>query len=600
MGVVDGLSKIRMLAIEAASVVGGSISSGHLILTKHDGSTIDAGNVVGPAASISAGAPVSPIGGQMFFDSANFTGLTDLLESSNPGTSTANWTAYGYGYDTACTFSLAGGGVTLTGGGAGSHFAGINVGGLSAGESYFAQLTIQVPTGSPDVRFTVGYRTSGHLLKIKDQDVTLALAFTADGTAAPFGVEFSGFGPVVVKSMKLWVLNQRGYPTYIWDAVTSTWIETVHMAQKGDIYSRVNTFGDQQIAGIKQFTGTLAVGPLAWPALIAGSNVEQNHLPNAQVSSDNSSGGFAGAVIRGKTAAAAVTRTVGLIFKHSDESSIAESNKGWFLGSWSPGANSANRAFLLKNGGTGLNSIYVDSNNDAVTLVGDLTTNKVAKADQLKVTRMLDISGTNLNDLVVGGFYNGNSMTNAPDASWYYVEVLMHSNFSGATPTYMVQRATHLAAGVPIVYQRTMTGAGVWNSWYRVDAWSILYPEAWVAPTFTNSWVNYGSGFQTAGYRRIGDVVYLRGLVKLGTLGTSMFTLPVGYRPTGNILLAALVNVKATFNTGAASTGTAHTHPIVASEIAGRIDINTSGTVSPTTTGGNGWISLDGLSFSVS
>jgi hypothetical protein len=37
-----------MLAIEAASVVGGTINgSGHLILTKHDSSVIDAGSVVG-------------------------------------------------------------------------------------------------------------------------------------------------------------------------------------------------------------------------------------------------------------------------------------------------------------------------------------------------------------------------------------------------------------------------------------------------------------------------------------------------------------------------------------------------------------------------
>jgi hypothetical protein len=44
MATVTGLTATRMLAIEAASVVSGTVNgSNHLILTKHDGSTIDAG-----------------------------------------------------------------------------------------------------------------------------------------------------------------------------------------------------------------------------------------------------------------------------------------------------------------------------------------------------------------------------------------------------------------------------------------------------------------------------------------------------------------------------------------------------------------------------
>lgn len=48
MGVITGLTAARMLAIEAASVVSGAISGDNLILTKHDGSTVNAGNVRGP------------------------------------------------------------------------------------------------------------------------------------------------------------------------------------------------------------------------------------------------------------------------------------------------------------------------------------------------------------------------------------------------------------------------------------------------------------------------------------------------------------------------------------------------------------------------
>jgi hypothetical protein len=47
MVTVTGLSAQRMLEIEAASVVGGSIVSDNLVLTRHDGGTIVAGNVRG-------------------------------------------------------------------------------------------------------------------------------------------------------------------------------------------------------------------------------------------------------------------------------------------------------------------------------------------------------------------------------------------------------------------------------------------------------------------------------------------------------------------------------------------------------------------------
>lgn len=54
MATVNGLTKERMLAIEAASVVSGIIDDrGHLILTQHDGTTIDAGSAL-PALPISS------------------------------------------------------------------------------------------------------------------------------------------------------------------------------------------------------------------------------------------------------------------------------------------------------------------------------------------------------------------------------------------------------------------------------------------------------------------------------------------------------------------------------------------------------------------
>ena len=53
---VTGLTKARMLLMEAATIVSGAIVGDDLILTKHDGSTVNAGNVRGPAGTAATGA----------------------------------------------------------------------------------------------------------------------------------------------------------------------------------------------------------------------------------------------------------------------------------------------------------------------------------------------------------------------------------------------------------------------------------------------------------------------------------------------------------------------------------------------------------------
>jgi len=57
--------------------------------------------------------------------------------------------------------------------------------------------------------------------------------------------------------------------------------------------------------------------------------------------------------------------------------------------------------------------------------------------------------------------------------------------------------------------------------------------QAWTPITnFQNNWVNFDTA-RTAQYRKIGDEVKMRGVVKGGTVGygTPMFNLPVGFRP---------------------------------------------------------------------
>ena len=111
---------------------------------------------------------------------------------------------------------------------------------------------------------------------------------------------------------------------------------------------------------------------------------------------------------------------------------------------------------------------------------------------------------------------------------------------------------------------------------YSGTAWvEVTCPGAWTAPTFQNSWVNY-DGVEPAQYRKVGDIVELRGLVKNGTVGetTAIFTLPTGFRPPKRVRI-----------------------PIVANSVFAWISVGTDGVVG-VGSGSNVWVALDAVAFS--
>ena len=60
----------------------------------------------------------------------------------------------------------------------------------------------------------------------------------------------------------------------------------------------------------------------------------------------------------------------------------------------------------------------------------------------------------------------------------------------------------------------------------------VVSGEPWVYPALGNSWVNYGTPGSVVGYRKMADgTVTFDGLMKNGIVSTTVFTLPVGYRP---------------------------------------------------------------------
>lgn len=61
----------------------------------------------------------------------------------------------------------------------------------------------------------------------------------------------------------------------------------------------------------------------------------------------------------------------------------------------------------------------------------------------------------------------------------------------------------------------------------------ITTKDDWIAPTLLNSWVHYGGTFSVPGYRKTNGHTELRGMVKSGTISSSLpvFVIPVEYRP---------------------------------------------------------------------
>lgn len=104
------------------------------------------------------------------------------------------------------------------------------------------------------------------------------------------------------------------------------------------------------------------------------------------------------------------------------------------------------------------------------------------------------------------------------------------------------------------------------ENWHNVGATS--------EPAFQNSWVNNGGGFAAASFMKdyIG-FVHLRGVVKSGTAGSVVFSLPAGYRPSSTELFI-----------------------VDANDAVGRITVFASGDVQ-VTIGNNAFVQLSGIAF---
>ena len=111
----------------------------------------------------------------------------------------------------------------------------------------------------------------------------------------------------------------------------------------------------------------------------------------------------------------------------------------------------------------------------------------------------------------------------------------------------------------------------------NVPEGSVSYPDTGlITPTLINGWVSYDTTYAPVRYSRKNNVVTIIGLVKNGTIGLDVFTLPVGFRPPVQLL------------------GATTTSP----NVHGRLDVKTNGGVLPAA-GSISWFSV-ACSFTVS
>lgn len=102
---------------------------------------------------------------------------------------------------------------------------------------------------------------------------------------------------------------------------------------------------------------------------------------------------------------------------------------------------------------------------------------------------------------------------------------------------------------------------------------------AWAALTLNSggNWANYGGSYYGAAYKRVGDLVFLRGLVvRTSGSDTLIATLPSGYRP-----------------------GSYSLHATAGDDVFARIDLETDGEMRLQAGSATAYLSLDGIVFSI-
>lgn len=177
--------------------------------------------------------------------------------------------------------------------------------------------------------------------------------------------------------------------------------------------------------------------------------------------------------------------------------------------------------------------------------------------DRLRWDGATAISSTNLDDLAVSGFYDGQTLTNAPNGAtgWFYIVHQRHSNL--ADPAWNHQTAYALGSGTGSVAGEVYTRAessGTWSAWTRVDNGNV--PALSSTNPLMNGTVAVGTGTTSART----DHVHASDTSKQATLVSGTNVKTVGGQsilgtgditPSSVLVVTAPIAIKITGATGA-------------------------------------------------
>jgi len=220
---------------------------------------------------------------------------------------------------------------------------------------------------------------------------------------------------------------------------------------------------------------------------------------------------------------------------------------------------------------------------DGITYIGSVSSDNLALMTGNSARVVLDTSG----DMLIGAG-SASGQLHVDQSSTSGAQPVLYLDQADVSEEFIRFQATagdSNAVSTNIVgshYGRVrvnVNGTDMWMPVFNDDSTSD-----WTGVTFASGWSNL-SGAQTVEYRKIGDIVYLRGTTeRTSGSGTTIFTLPSGYRPPAQLRLA---NRSRWSN--------------AIGELPSRMTISSAGVVSMTgaIVNSENWLSLDGYNFSV-
>lgn len=152
----------------------------------------------------------------------------------------------------------------------------------------------------------------------------------------------------------------------------------------------------------------------------------------------------------------------------------------------------------------------------------------------------------------------------------------LSATYDGSTAGSTIELTTNSASKVVQLIAQVTT-AGLSRIVLKADTINVEgnIGEAWTNVTYTTGWVDFGGGFTGAQYKKVGDLIFLRGLCKRTSgVATTMFTLPVNYRPSSSIIFAQLSN-----------------------DALARVQVDTTGAVTMSFGTATSWVNLSGIVF---